>query len=187
MEHFYSKIDGWFTFPNLYKEMVKRHSSGAHFVEIGSWHGRSSSYMAVEILNSQKDIKFDCVDTWEGSLEHSLRDEIITGTLYDLFLKNIESVSHIINPIRMRSLEAVNLYSDNSLDFVFIDASHDYKNVMDDIRAWYPKVKAGGVLAGHDYTDGWVDLVRAVDDFLFENKLVLDINSEDCWGIIKGS
>ena len=87
----------------------------------------------------------------------------------------------------MRSLEAANLYSDNSLDFVFIDASHDYVNVKKDIEHWYPKVKTGGIIAGHDYTDGWVDLVRAVDDFLFENKLVLDINSEDCWGIIKGS
>jgi predicted O-methyltransferase YrrM len=53
--------------------------------------------------------------------------------------------------IKSKSLDAVNLFSDQSLDFVFIDASHEYEDVKNDINAWFPKVKVGGVLAGHDY------------------------------------
>ena len=50
--------------------MLEKFSGPAHFVEIGSYKGRSSSYMAVEIVNSGKSITFDCVDTWKGSEEH---------------------------------------------------------------------------------------------------------------------
>ena len=45
-----------------------------------------------------------------------------------------------------------------------IDANHDYDAVVADLRAWRPKVKPGGVLAGHNYDAQWPDVVRAVDE-----------------------
>jgi predicted O-methyltransferase YrrM len=151
MEHFYHNIgENWFTYGPFYQSMVQGAVDGAHFVEIGSWKGRSASYMAVEIHNSNKKIKFDCVDTWRGSVEHINDIFVKEDTLYSEFLKNIEPVKHIINPIRMPSLEACNLYADNSLDFVYIDASHEYEDVKKDIINWLPKVKNGGIIAGHD-------------------------------------
>jgi hypothetical protein len=72
MEHFYKNIgEDWMDFQELYSEMVNYFPDNSHFVEVGSWKGRSASYMAVEILNSKKRIKFDCVDTWLGSVEHT--------------------------------------------------------------------------------------------------------------------
>ena len=53
-------------------------------------------------------------------------------------------------------------YPDQSLDFVFLDADHDYESVKADIAAWLPKVKPGGILAGHDYMCGWPGVDRAV-------------------------
>ena len=38
-----------------------------------------------------------------------------------------------------------------SVDFVYIDARHDYKGAMEDIKAWWPKLKKGGLLSGHDF------------------------------------
>ena len=64
MEHFYKNIKGWFTFPNLYKQVVEKQQSEAHFVEVGSFLGKSTCCMAVESINSNKNIKFDCVDIW---------------------------------------------------------------------------------------------------------------------------
>jgi hypothetical protein len=64
----------------------------------------------------------------------------------------------------MTSLEAAKLYPDNSLDFVLIDASHDYPSVHADILAWLPKVKSGGILAGDDLP--WFGVKRAVDELL---------------------
>jgi predicted O-methyltransferase YrrM len=185
MQHIYENIDGWFTFPNLYKMAVDESPDNAHFVEIGTWMGKSASYMAVEIINSKKNIKFDCIDTWQGSIEHTDREEIKENTLYDKFISNIEPIKNNINTIRMPSLEAVNLYQDNSLDFVFIDAAHDYENVIKDIRAWYPKVKKNGLFAGHDYDPSWHGVIKAVDEFANEKGYILSIKSELCWGFRK--
>ena len=154
MEHFYDKIDGWFDFPNIYTEMVNKFDSGSYFVEIGSWLGRSTSYMAVEIINSGKDIKFDCIDGWEGSPENKDNTYVINKTLYEEFLKNVEPVLDHINPIKGFSYDVVNNYQDNSIDFLFIDGAHDYESVKKDLIDWYPKVKKNGVIAGHDYNVG---------------------------------
>lgn len=178
MEHFYQNIgEDWFTYPNLYKKVVESAGNEFHFVEVGSWKGRSSVFMAVEIINSGKNIKFDCVDTWEGSVEHLDYDEIKEKKLYDIFLNNIESVKHVINPVKMSSLEAVNLYGDKTLDFIFIDASHEYEDVKRDIIAWLPKLKIGGVLAGHDYGvfDG---VTRAANEIFQAHEIEI---SESCF------
>lgn len=55
---------------------------------------------------------------------------------------------------RQTSLAATAGVADESLDFVYIDARHDRASVEEDLRAWYPKVRGGGVVAGHDYVDG---------------------------------
>lgn len=178
MEHFYQNIgEDWFTYPNLYKKVVELADNEFHFIEIGSWKGRSSVFMAVEIMNSGKNIKFDCVDTWEGSVEHAEYDEIKEQKLYDIFLTNIEPVKNLINPIKMLSLDAVNLYGDKTLDFIFIDASHEYEDVKRDIIAWLPKLKIGGILAGHDYGvfDG---VTRAVNEIFQTHEIEI---SESCF------
>ena len=53
--------------------------------------------------------------------------------------------------LKMTSMEAVKKFENESIDFVFIDGSHEYEDIKNDIISWMPKVKKGGVLAGHDY------------------------------------
>ena len=57
------------------------------------------------------------------------------------------------------------MFADGSLCCVYIDADHTYESVTEDITAWLPKIRAGGVICGHDYSGGWKEVVRAVDDF----------------------
>lgn len=153
MNHFYQKIPGWFSFRGLYEQAVREAQDGAHFVEVGCWKGRSAAFMAVEIINSGKKIRFDCVDTWLGSQEpkHLADPSVRNGTLFVEFKHNIAPVRERIGVWRLPSVEASTQYEDNSLDFVPIDAAHDYENVLSDIRAWWPKIKPGGVLAGDDF------------------------------------
>lgn len=165
MNHFYHKIHGWFDFEDVYFKAIVHFPENSHFVEVGSWKGKSSAFMAVEILNSGKNIKFDCIDTWDGKGNNGEYDEdidVINNSLYETFLKNMEPVVGHYTPIRMLSIEASKLYEDESLDFVYIDGSHDYESVKEDILAWIPKVKIGGVIAGHDYDHAGVK--QAVDE-----------------------
>ena len=165
MKHFYQNIgEDWFTYPNLYTEMVKLFPADSHFVEVGTWKGRSAVYMAVEIINSNKNIKFDCVDTWEYIPSQNEINQEMCVNLYETFIHNIEPVKHVIMPVKALSVDAAKYYDDESLDFVFIDAAHDYENVRKDITAWLPKVKKGGIIAGHDYNHP--DVKKAVEEII---------------------
>ena len=174
MKHFYTNIEGFFNTEQkiCYKGQVKTSKNNSHFVEVGAWKGKSTSYLAVEILNSGKKIKYDVIDTWmgtpsKGDNEYQNDKFVKTNTLYEHFLENIEPVKNIVNPMKMSSVEASKLFNDNSLDFVFIDASHDYESVKEDIQHWLPKVCNNGIIAGDDMIwpkgDG---VYRAVNDML---------------------
>lgn len=157
----YEDIPGWFDFGSIYFEQIQRAKDGARFVEVGSWLGRSTAYMATKIKESGKKINFDAVDPWIGMTEGSenemtrVRTAEVGGNLGVRFLANMEAcgVSEYVTPITMESLKASELYEDESLDFVFIDGDHRAESVYADLKAWWPKIKPGGLLAGHDYNN----------------------------------
>lgn len=185
-QHFWQSIHGWSddNMFHLYSQAVKNSQDGYHFVEIGSWKGKSASFMCVEIINSGKKIKFDCVDPWTGSEEHQKGGDwedksVIEGTLFDEFIQNMKSVEGYYNAVKLPSVEAAKLYDDESLDFVFIDGAHDYDNVCADIKAWLPKLKTGKLLSGHDWN--FFPVQKAVKDVLKED--IIPVGS--CWAYIK--
>ena len=119
-------------------------------LELGCYRGEMSKWFSDNLLDNQHS-RLYCVDTWEGSEEHltpgtGFYEEGFVNNpdyLYETFLENTKPVENIITPIRKPSLEAVKIYENNRLDFIFIDAAHDYDNVLADIKAWYPKCKKG--------------------------------------------
>jgi Methyltransferase domain len=183
MNHFYHTIQGWFNYAHIYKKVVEDLPSPAHIVEVGAWKGKSTSFMCVEIINSGKLIQFDVVDTWLGSPEHQKGGDcedpyILNNSLYEHFIDNMKPVAGYYNPRRMTSLEAAETYQDESLDFVLIDAGHEYQSVRADILAWLPKIRPGGILAGDDYP--WLGVQQAVDE-LFPNTPI----TNGCWAVKK--
>lgn len=78
---------------------------------------------------------------------------------------------HKIRWIKKKSVDAVKFIADNSLDFVYIDGNHTYKSVAKDILSYYPKIKKGGLLSGHDYDYG--SIKRAVNEFINNQNLKL--------------
>ena len=54
--------------------------------------------------------------------------------------------------VQLSSVAAAQRFSDESLDFVYLDGAHEYAAIKEDLKAWFPKVKVGGILAGHDYS-----------------------------------
>lgn len=168
MQHFYKNVPGWATFAPLYFEMVASAPAApqeSHFVEVGSWLGRSAVLMAVEIINSSKPIRFDCVDPWtDGGPDLCHKVAGMKTPIFDQFLRNIEPVKSIIRPVRLPSIEAAVTYRDRSLDFVMIDGSHVHEDVKADISAWLPKMKPGAILGFDDYN--WSGVKCAVGEML---------------------
>ena len=180
MDHIYQQDsfgENWFSYANLYSKIVREHPSGSHFVEVGSCQGKSSAYMGVAIANSKKNIKFDCVDTWLGSTEHiEIMKNAGNDLLYSTFISNMKPLEDYYSAVRMSSVDASKTYKNESLDFVFIDASHEYESVKEDIEAWFPKIKRGGYLAGHDYD--WPGVEKATNESVFVQPFTV---SENCW------
>ena len=158
MEHFYTDIPGYATdtLRYIYRRMVELANHSSRFVELGAFYGNSAAFMAVEIINSGKNIKFDVVDTFRGSQEHQqgkgAEDPIIAeyGNLAGEYVKYMTPVQHIVRTLVMTTVQAVDFYQDESIDFLFHDASHQYDDVIKDFEIWYPKIKHGGVIGGHD-------------------------------------
>ena len=169
IEHYWQTVPGWFHAEDLYRRMVANAKPYDAFVEVGSWKGKSASFMAVEIANSGKKIQFWCVDTWKGSPELMDDPDVVAGRLHEVFLKNIEPVKEYVIDFKEESVKAASIVEGPQCDFVYIDADHSYESVKADIEAWLPKVRVGGVLAGDDRTAGGV--AQALAELLPEHEI----------------
>lgn len=160
LAHFYQQIPGWCDFADFYRQVVGALSDGAHVVEVGVWQGSSTAAMAVEILNSGKAIRLDVVDHFASSPEIDAAG-IQPPDQRAAFEAHVAPVRHAIRDVHAeKSWDAARHYADESLDFVFIDAAHDQASVIRDLEAWWPKIKRGGCLAGHDRD--WDGVQRAL-------------------------
>jgi hypothetical protein len=155
----------WFWYEDFY-DFVVSHQKFENLVEIGVWKGHSISYLAKKIKTSGRKPNIYAVDLFSESPDFidnpEARDQI--PQIYDIYNKNLElsNVRDMITDIKGWSWEMASRFADNSLDFVFIDASHDRESVVKDINAWLPKMKAGGLFSGHD---GWTESVQeALED-----------------------
>jgi hypothetical protein len=88
--------------------------------------------------------------------------------------------------LRTTSAEAARQFVTGQLDFVYIDAQHHYNAVKEDLMLWYPKVKKGGILSGHDYIDGKrihgeFGVKSAVNEFATSNGLKVLSSAESKW------
>lgn len=156
--HFHNDIDGWMDIDveALYREVVASLPNGGTLVEVGCWKGKSLCYLLVEAKNSGKYFNIYGVDHFQGSVgEDKLIKEAQNQDIRDQCIQNCSraypllSYQHI-ELICLPSIFAADGFWDATVDFVFLDASHDYDSVKADIQAWLPKIKPGGLLAGHD-------------------------------------
>jgi hypothetical protein len=123
-------------------------------VEVGSFKGK----FARTILEKWEGVLY-MVDPWYELEDYNDMSNI--GLNQDAYLEAMRSINDFRDRaymLRCLSKQAVDLFPDESLDFVYIDGNHEYSYVVQDIKLWCPKVKKGGIVAGHDYLDiDWYD------------------------------
>jgi predicted O-methyltransferase YrrM len=166
MEHFYQNIYGWFSYDYIYKDLVEQADDDSLFVEIGSFQGRSTAFMCIEIANSGKKIRFECIDPMSSTPNYELSQQQNPqeweGYGADKFHERLSSVKDFYTLHQMSSVEASKLYEDNSIDFIMIDGDHSYKGVYNDVKNFLPKMRNGGLMTGDD---AFVpEIVQAVKD-----------------------
>jgi hypothetical protein len=186
MKHFYKNINGYMYSANtiMFKKVLDTLPQNSTWVELGSWTGRSTAYCSVELLNRGLLGKFYSIDTWEGSIEHVDLDIIKQKSLEDVFKSNVSPILDKITMMKSFSWNAADSFENNSVDFCYVDAAHDYESVTKDLEAWWPKIKEGSFFGGDDYTEDWQGVIDAVNDF-FKSKNVKVESIGRCWLVKK--
>lgn len=122
-------------------------------VEVGTFTGEFSK----EIMELWGGTLY-MVDVWSPLNNNEYNDSsnhgnFQKGAIFGAAIDNISGYENRAIMIRANSEKASEIFADESLDFVYIDANHAYDYVVQDIQLWYPKIKPGGCLCGHDYID----------------------------------
>jgi len=138
MEHFYQNIDGFMNHRNtvMLDHVISTFPKQGVWVELGAWTGRSTAYCVVELIRRDWMGRFVSVDSWHGGQE--LADNANLPGVRELFLRNIRSVTDRVELIEGMSWEVAKQFAEESVDFCYVDASHDYDSVTQDLNAWWP-------------------------------------------------
>mmetsp|Transcript_11116 Transcript_11116/g.31459 ORF Transcript_11116/g.31459 Transcript_11116/m.31459 type:complete len:278 (+) Transcript_11116:101-934(+) len=132
--------------------------------EIGVWHGGFSRHN----LQKWKGAKYYMIDSWsfrpddkdaKGRVSHDKNTQDAAKNERNFAMAK-DSVKEWLPPAgnrailkRMLSEDAVKKFADGFFDFIYVDAGHEYRNVIRDLHMWWPKLKEGGMLAGDDFAD----------------------------------
>ena len=139
-------VDGWCDFRDLYTAIARKLQDGDTFVEVGAWKGQSIIHLCQRLQDMEKTAKLYAVDTFSGDADTG------KANVHPEFDHNVQAAgcSYNIIPVALPSVVASEGFEGASLAGVFIDAAHDYDSVLADLKAWGPKVKECGIIAGHD-------------------------------------
>jgi hypothetical protein len=143
--------------------------------EIGTAFGINAESI-LKILNIRK---LYLVDPYEFYVQDEKPIEQFLNAKEEA-MKRLEPFKDKLQWIFLKSDGAVSMIPDN-LDFVYIDGNHEYSFVKSDIENYYPKVKAGGVIGGHDFRGNYFGLMCAVLTFCMNNNLKLHAQMPDWW------
>lgn len=136
---------------------IGKHSHQNHIANIGTFAGCTAAIIAEAVESPYGVSTVRCIDTWNGSSrDDSINSYYDNCDVYACFHANaaliLRRFSVSLPFHRQNSIDAsLSQYNPRQYDLVFIDADHSYEAVKADIAAWTPKVRKGGVLAGHDY------------------------------------
>jgi predicted O-methyltransferase YrrM len=163
----------------VYEAAVLNAPENALFIELGTFLGRSAAYMGQLIKESGKNIDFITVDLFEPSgNDHAA---FIQKDMFEVVISNIKNcgVEDYVTVVKGSTQALIEIikkrFPGRLIDFVFIDADHRYEGVKKDITSYWPLLKKGGTMAGHDYNLN--DVKCAVHDIFTINQLRFYLNT----------
>jgi predicted O-methyltransferase YrrM len=168
------EIFGWFNFDDIYTNAVNKAENGSKFLEIGCFFGKSTEFLCRKIKESGKNIEVYVIDVFET--DYPLYVEILQGrSMLDIFKNNLNEHKDILKIFKGKSCDLHSQFENNFFEMIFIDGDHDYTTVKKDLISYYPKLKKGGIFAGHDYLED-CGVEPAVNEFSILNNLKVNIS-----------
>lgn len=182
---FAARIQGWHSTDELgwlYDRAAELPADG-RWVEVGVWKGRS---LAAAVLGSPRTAWVHAVDNLSGELNAQVHPDrtSLLGEIQHL-QSALACFDRSFDLGILDAVAAAEEFKDGSIDFVYLDCFPDgdiQAHVFKFIAAWLPKVKVGGSLAGHGYSEGmWSGVVRAVDGQLGRENVANPVGSIWHW------
>lgn len=136
------------------------------------------------------------VDLWEKQPDEDYRERTNADDPFEQWFKQVSELAREYKRVNLHvghSHKMAEKFSDGFLDFVYIDANHGYEWVRKDLAAWWPKVKSGGVMLGHDFMNdvtppNFCEVQRAVEDWAIDTITPIHLTRDavQTWYCFKG-
>lgn len=182
----WQEIEGWFS--SLDAKFVSKICEEIHdgiVIELGCYAGKSTAVMA-PICKKNGNEYYAIDNFWGTDPKDPATKNQRKRDMRAIFENNIKKMGLLdyLEIHKIDSAAAAQMFVDGEVDFCFIDADHTPEGVMRDIVAWWPKIKVGGTLGGHDYQ--WTGVKQVVDSFVEINQLKLVLGKDkQCWKVVK--
>ena len=145
-------------------------------IEIGSFAGESAQiFIKTNVFQ-----KLYCIDPWKNGYDETDIASEQNEQAQKIFNQKFKDEKRIIK-IKDYSFNVIDKFSDESIDFIYIDGNHQYQFIKKDIQNYFNKIKKGGIISGHDYTHPPIQ--KAVNEFF--KKSPLKIFEDTSWVYIK--
>lgn len=192
-------MQGWQSDSTVFHQIIEETKHlNKDACEVGTWKGASAINFANYCRKIGLKTTLHCVDSFLGAqemwdqLKHTPERNLFLKNgfpqIYYIFLSNVihNSLQDYILPFPNTSLIASRYFKNNGYEFgsVYIDASHQYDDVLHDLNAYWDLVVDGGIMFGDDYNH-WQDVKLAVNEFTLENNLQFEILENNFWVIRK--
>jgi predicted O-methyltransferase YrrM len=148
-------------------------------VEIGSAEGTTTEYL----LSTIDTLKLTSIDPYTRYIDWDDKQPACEENRVQL-LQKTEAYADRFTLVEKTSDDAVSQFKDASLDFVFVDGLHTYEQVKKDCDNYWPKIKKGGLLIGHDFAriEG---VNKAANEFSDKVGIAIRNAKQDLWYIVK--
>ena len=136
---------------NLNRNDLAQIFSDLHF-KSGAEIGVEQGVYSEVLLKANPNLYLHCVDAWQahqGYKDHTNQEKL--DKFYHITCDRLKKFDTRYEIWKAFSLDVVKRFVPESLDFVYIDANHDFLHVTQDIFYWSKMVRKGGIVAGHDY------------------------------------
>ncbi len=176
----WEQIRGWYDFETIYAEAIAAASDSDTLVEVGVAYGKSLAHLARMAIDAGKQCRIIGVDPWEsvwgywddlsilvekeGGARQAFEAEMARYAYEERKRVDIWQETSTVAAARWHNKPAKH----GPISFVWIDAVHDKPHVLEDIAAWMPLIRPGGMIGGHDHTPSFPGVEEAVREVFGE-------------------